>query len=59
MLLRHRYGNAILFTGWYTEADGGDRKTRLFGMDFYEKNGEDYDWSHPKTITLYAGWVKD
>lgn len=47
------------FTGWYTEADGGDKKTRLFGMDFYEKNGDDYDWSHPKTITLYAGWVKD
>lgn len=47
------------FTGWYTEANDGDRKTRLFGMDFYEKNGDDYDWSHPKTITLYAGWVKD
>lgn len=47
------------FTGWYTEMDGGDRKTRLFGMDFYEKNGDDYDWSHPKTITLYAGWAKN
>lgn len=47
------------FTGWYTEADGGDRTTRLFGMDFYEKNGDEYDWHHTKTITLYAGWVKD
>lgn len=47
------------FTGWYTEADGGDKKTRLFGMDFYEKNGDEYDWHHTKTITLYAGWVKN
>lgn len=47
------------FTGWYTEANRGDRKTRLFGMDFYEKSGDDYDWSHPKTITLYAGWAKN
>lgn len=47
------------FTGWYTEADGGDGTTRLLGMDFYEKNGNEYDWSHTKTITLYAGWEKE
>ena len=47
------------FTGWYTEPGGGDRKTRLMGLDFYPKQGDEYDWSKTITITLYAGWAKN
>ncbi|MGN1148378.1 MAG: InlB B-repeat-containing protein, partial [Lachnospiraceae bacterium] len=34
------------FAGWYAEPDcSGRQTTRLIGLDFYEKNGDDYDWS--------------
>ncbi len=48
------------FEGWYTAPDGaGEKETRLFGMEFYEKNGDEYDFSSMKEITLYAGWAKN
>lgn len=47
------------FTGWYTEPGGGDRKTRLLGLDFYPRQGDEYDWSTTIPITLYAGWTKE
>lgn len=47
------------FTGWYTEPDGGSLETRLQGIEFYEKKGDEFDWSTMKQVTLYAGWVKN
>lgn len=48
------------FTGWYTTPDGtGQKETRLLGLEFYEKNGDEYDFSSMKEITLYAGWAKN
>lgn len=47
------------FIGWYTEPDGGDRKTMLMGLDFFPKQGNEYDWSRTISITLYAGWTEE
>ena len=47
------------FTGWYTEPSGGERKTRLMGLDFYPKQGDEYDWTKTIPITIYAGWTKN
>ena len=47
------------FAGWYTEPDGGSLETRLQGIEFYEKKGDEFDWNTMKQVTLYAGWVKN
>ena len=48
------------FTGWYAEPDcNGKQVKRLMGIDFYEKKGDDFDWSTTKPITLYAGWARN
>lgn len=48
------------FAGWYANPDSSGKQTnKLFGLDFYEKNGDAYNWSKTIPITLYAGWVKN
>lgn len=48
------------FAGWYTQPNGsGEKVTRVYGMEFYEKNGDEYDFSSMKDITLYAAWAKN
>ncbi|MGN0513274.1 MAG: InlB B-repeat-containing protein [Lachnospiraceae bacterium] len=47
------------FTGWYTSPDTSEGlTTRIHGLEFYAKNGNEYDWSTMNPITLYAGWKK-
>lgn len=46
------------FTGWYESPEGGKEKEWVNGLDFYEKSGDDYDWSSTIPVTLYAGWEK-
>lgn len=49
-----------VFAGWYNDPDcSGNPVKTMIGMDFYEKNGDEYDFSKLKQITLYAGWVKN
>jgi len=45
------------FTGWYPQQETQEQpKNRLSGLDFFEKDGDDWDFSHMHSITLYAGW---
>lgn len=48
------------FAGWYAEPDcSGKPVTKFIGLDFYAKNGDEYDWHTINPKTLYAGWRKD
>ncbi|MGN0504974.1 MAG: InlB B-repeat-containing protein [Lachnospiraceae bacterium] len=48
------------FAGWYTEPDCSGKPIKMLsGLDFYQKNGDGYDWSTMNPITLYAGWEKN
>lgn len=49
-----------IFTGWYAEPDcNGKQVKMLMGIDFYEKKGDEFDWSTTKPITLCAGWARN
>ena len=53
------------FAGWYATPDLSQKPVSVLQSPvfFNEKVGEDgsvsIDWSSPKPLTLYAGWVKN
>ena len=48
------------FAGWYEDA-ACTKKARevIHGTAFYEKDGNEPDYTRPKEIKLYAGWAKN
>lgn len=48
------------FAGWYEDA-ACTKKARevIHGTAFYEKDGNEPDYTRPKEVKLYAGWAKN
>lgn len=48
------------FAGWYEDAACTKKaKEVIHGTAFYEKTGNEPDFTRPKEIKLYAGWAKN
>ncbi len=48
------------FAGWYEDAECTKKsKEVLHGTAFYEKDGNEPDYTRPKEVKLYAGWAKN
>ena len=48
------------FAGWYKDAGCTEKsKEVIHGTEFYEKQENEPDYTRPKEIRLYAGWVKN
>ena len=49
-----------IFAGWYEDASCTKKaKEVIHGTAFYEKDGNEPDFTRPKEIKLYAGWAKN